>query len=344
MNETMKAVGLYHYLPISDPHSLEDLTIAKPVAKGRDLLVKIEAISVNPVDTKIRAPKEMEEKEARILGWDAAGVIEAVGDEVHLFQPGDEVFYAGSVTRPGSNSQYQLVDEQLVAKKPETLDFAQAASLPLTSLTASEALFERLEASHNPSSNAQKKLLIINGAGGVGSIAIQLAKQVGLTVIATASREKTRAWVKELGADFVIDHHQDFQPQLEKIGLKEVDYILCLHSTELHWKNMAQVIAPLGRICSIVETQKPVDLGLLKDKSATFAWEFMFAKAKYQTADMYTQGEFLADIAAWVDKGAIRSTMKQNLGKITAENLRKAHKQLETDTTIGKIVLAGFPE
>ncbi|HLQ40689.1 MAG TPA: zinc-binding alcohol dehydrogenase family protein [Tetragenococcus sp.] len=344
MDETMKAVGVYQYLPIDEPKSLVDISLTKPTASGHDLLIKIKAISVNPVDTKQRAAKERKGKEARTLGWDAAGIITAAGEKVTSFKTGDEVFYAGSVNRPGCYSEYQLVDERLVAKKPKTLNFIQAASLPLTSLTASEALFERLDISHNLSSNASHKILIINGAGGVGSIAVQLAKSVELTVIATASRKETTTWVKELGADFVINHRQSFRPQLEKLGIKEVDYILCLHSTDQHWSDMADVIAPLGKICSIVENQRPVELGLLKDKSVTFAWEFMFAKAKYQTADMYTQGELLSAVATLADKGAIRPTMKHNFGKITAENLRKAHKQLETDTTIGKIVLSGFLE
>ncbi|MDN6640185.1 MAG: zinc-binding alcohol dehydrogenase family protein [Tetragenococcus sp.] len=342
MENKMKAVGLYRYLPIDDPESLLDLTIPKPQAKGRDLLVRVKAISVNPVDTKIRASKDQIEEKPKILGWDVAGIVKEVGEDCTLFQAGDEVFYAGDSTRQGANSQFHLIDERIVGKKPDSLDFSAAASLPLTSLTAYEALFEHLAISHNPSSNANKNLLIINGAGGVGSIAIQLAKSVGLTVIATASRPETRDWVKEQGADIVINHHQDFSSQLKEANIENVGYILCLHSTQMHWSTMAEVIAPLGKICSIVETDKPVDLGLLKDKSATFSWEFMFTKSLFKTPEMITQHEFLNKISQMVDQNEIHATKNHHYGTINAENLKKAHKQLETDTTIGKIVLEGF--
>lgn len=342
MENTMKAVGLYRYLPIDNPESLLDLTISKPQAKGRDLLVRIKAISVNPVDTKIRAPKEQVEEKPKILGWDVAGIVEEVGENCSFFQPGDEVFYAGDSSRQGANSQFHLVDERIVGKKPATLDFASAASLPLTSLTAYEALFEHLGVSHNPSSNVGKKILIINGAGGVGSIATQLAKSMGLTVISTASRQETHDWVKKQGADIVINHHYDFSSQLKKENITNVEYILCLHSTQMHWTTMAEVIAPLGKICSIVETDKPVDLGLLKNKSATFSWEFMFTKSLYQTSDMTTQHKYLDTIAQMIDDKKIHTTVNYHYGTINAENLRKAHKQLESDTTIGKIVLEGF--
>ncbi|GMA55066.1 NADPH:quinone reductase [Alicyclobacillus contaminans] len=342
MENTMKAVGLYRYLPIDNPESLLDLTISKPQAKGRDLLVRVKAISVNPVDTKIRSPKEKVEEEPKILGWDVAGIVEEVGEDCSLFHPGDEVFYAGDSTRQGANSQFHVVDERIVGKKPSTLDFAAAASLPLTSLTAYEALFEHLAISHNKSSNVGKKLLIINGAGGVGSIATQLAKNVDLTVIATASRQETRDWVKQQGADVIINHHQDLLSQLQKENISDVDYVLCLHSTEMHWANMADVIAPLGKICSIVETEESVDLGLLKNKSATFSWEFMFTKSLYQTPSMITQHEYLDAIAEMVEDKQIHATVNHHYGAINAENLKKAHKQLESDSTIGKIVLEGF--
>ncbi|GAA3012080.1 zinc-binding alcohol dehydrogenase family protein [Tetragenococcus solitarius] len=342
MENTMKAVGLYRYLPIDDPNSLLDLDVPTPQAKGRDLLVRVKAISVNPVDTKIRAPKEQIEEKPKILGWDVAGVVEQTGEDCTLFQVGDEVFYAGDSTRQGANSQFHLVDERIVGKKPNSLDFASAASLPLTSLTAYEALFEHLTVSHNKSSNVGKKILIINGAGGVGSVAIQLAKNVGLTVIATASRQETYNWVKKQGADIVINHHHDFSSQLQEENITNVDYILCLHSTQMHWSAMAEVIAPLGKICSIVETDKAVDLGLLKNKSATFSWEFMFTKSSYQTTNMITQHEYLDTIAQMVDNNEIHATANYHYGSINAENLRKAHKQLESDTTIGKIVLEDF--
>jgi len=340
--ETMKAVGLYKYLPIENPESLLDVEVEKPVPAGRDLLVKVKAISVNPVDYKVRSPKNREESEPKILGWDVAGVVEQVGPEVTLFRPGDEVFYAGSITRPGGNSEFHLVDERIVGMKPSKLDFAHAAALPLTSITAWESLYDRLGISRNKADNEGKAILIIGAAGGVGSIATQLAKYSGLTVIGTASRPESADWVTGLGADHVINHFEAFLPQLKAAGWEQVDYILCLNSTEKHWSNMAEAIAPQGKICSIVETDELLNLTLLKNKSVTFVWELMFTRSIYQTPDMIEQHNLLNEIARLVDDGVLRTTTNETLTPINAANLRKAHAMLETGRTVGKVVLEGF--
>ncbi|MCK9860201.1 zinc-binding alcohol dehydrogenase family protein [Paenibacillus sp. ATY16] len=339
MTEKMKAVGLYNYLPIDDPESLIDIELEKPKPTGKDLLVRVKAISVNPVDYKVRAPKERTESVPRVLGWDVSGVVEEVGPEVALFQPGDEVYYAGSITRAGGNSEFHLVDERIVGWKPSSLNFAEAAALPLTSITAWESLYHRLGISTVPGNNSGKTILIIGAAGGVGSIATQLAKHAGLTVIGTASRPESIQWVKNLGADKVINHFEPFVPQLKAAGYENVDYILCLNSTEKHWKEMAEAIAPQGKICSIVETEELLNLTLLKNKSATFVWEFMFTRSTYQTPDMIEQHNLLNDVAALIDQGIIRTTTNEILSPINATNLRKAHALLETGRTVGKIVL-----
>ncbi|WP_458120894.1 zinc-binding alcohol dehydrogenase family protein [Paenibacillus sp. Z6-24] len=338
----MKAVGLTRYLPIEQPDSLQDLWLPRPQASGHDLLVHVQAISVNPVDTKLRAPKDRIEPEPVILGWDVAGIVEAVGEQVQGFKPGDQVYYAGSVTRAGGNSEYHLVDERIVAHKPAVLDYAAAAALPLTSLTAWEGIHDRLGVPTEPAENKDKSMLIINAAGGVGSIATQIARQAGLTVIGTASRSETRQWALDHGAHHVINHREPFRPQLEQLGMPEVDYIFCLNHTDQHWESMADVIAPQGRICSIVETEQPLDLNLLKDKSASFTWEFMFTRAKYGTADMQRQQQILDMVARLVDQCILRTTESQRLQPIHAANLRHAHQQLESGSTIGKLVLAGW--
>lgn len=340
--ETMKAVGLYKYLNIAHSESLIDVEIEKPVPVGKDLLVKVKAISVNPVDTKVRAPKDKTEVSPRILGWDVAGVVEQIGPECTLFQPGDEVYYAGSITRPGGNSEFHLVDERIVGTKPSTLDFAQSAALPLTAITAWEALFDRLGVSQNKDMNAGKTILIIGAAGGVGSIATQLAKYAGLTVIGTASRPASIDWVKSMGADHIINHYSSFVPQLNAIGLQSADYILCLNSTEQHWQNMAEAIAPQGKICSIVETDQPLNLTLLKNKSVTFVWELMFTRSMFQTADMVEQHKLLNEVAQLIDSGTIRTTLAVRLEPIDATNLRKAHAMIEAGDTVGKVVLEHF--
>jgi zinc-binding alcohol dehydrogenase family protein len=337
----MKAVALTRYLPISDPESLVDVELPRPVAEGRDLLVRVEAISVNPVDTKVRAPKAKVESEPRVLGWDAAGTVDSVGPEVTLFQPGDEVYYAGDVTRSGSNAEFQLVDERIVGRKPRTLPFAEAAALPLTTITAWETLFDRLGIDRE-GDNKGKSILIIGGAGGVGSIAIQLAKLAGLTLVATASRPESRKWVLDLGADHVIDHRQPLPAQLTACGFKEVDYIANFSNTDAYWATMAEVIRPEGHIVCIVENDKPVEIGLLKSKSASFSWVFMFTRSMFQTSDMGKQGALLNVVADLVDAGKLRTTHGETLSPINAANLRAAHAKIESGKSIGKITLAGW--
>lgn len=336
----MKAVGLFRYLPIGEKESLVDVQIEKPIPSGYDLLVRVNAISVNPVDTKVRAPKDGLEKEPKILGWDASGVVEAVGENCTLFRPGDEVYYAGDITRAGSNSEYQLVDERIVGKKPVTFSFAEAAAMPLTTITAWEGLFERLGISKKKDLN--KSILIIGGAGGVGSIAIQLAKWAGLTVIATASRQNTIAWCKQMGADHVINHYESFLPQLREIGLSGVNYIFCLNETTGHWDNMIEAILPQGKICSIVAASQNLDLNLLKSKSVTFVWELMYTRSMYQTEDMIKQHELLSEASQLFDKGILQCTLVEALSPIHAENLKIAHAKVESGKMIGKLVLETF--
>lgn len=339
---TMKAVGLYRYLPITDAGSLVDVQVEKPWVSGRDLLVQVNAVSVNPVDTKVRSPKAKVEEQPKILGYDAAGVVVEVGSDCTLFKPGDEVYYAGSIVRQGTNSEFHVVDERIVGRKPKNLTFPEAAALPLTGLTAWEAFVDRLGLSFDPATNTGKSILVIGAAGGVGSIATQLAKCSGLKVIGTASRPETVKWVLEHGADHVINHHESFRPQLENIGLPFVDYIFCLNATDKHWNSMADVIVPQGKICSIVETGTPLNLEVLFAKSVTFVWELMFTRSRFQTDDMIEQHNILTKIANLVEEGQIVTTMTEQLFPINAENLRKAHAKLESGTVIGKIVLSDF--
>lgn len=334
----MKAVGLTRYLPISDPESLLDVDIARPVASGRDLLVRVEAIAVNPVDTKVRAPRDGDEDPPKILGWDAAGVVEAVGDEVTLFKPGDEVYYAGDITRQGAYAEFQLVDERIVGRKPTSLSFSEAAGLPLTSITAYEAFFERLGLERD-GANAGESLLIIGGAGGVGSIGIQLAKAAGLVVIATASRPETEQWVRELGADHVVNHREPLAAQVHALDLPFVDYVAIFNDTDGHWPAVCELIRPQGRIVTIVENTSPLDQSVLKVKSAGLHWEFMFTRAMFNTPDMIEQHRLLNYVADEIDAGRLKSTVSDTLSPINAENLRKAHALLESGKARGKLTL-----
>lgn len=340
----MKAVGLYKYLPIDDPESLVDVEIPRPEARGRDLLVRVQAVSVNPVDTKVRAPKDKVETTPKILGWDAAGVVEAVGEEVSLFQPGDEVYYAGDITRQGCDAEYHLVDERIVGRKPRSLSFEEAAAMPLTTLTAWEALFDRLDVPRS-AGDSGPSLLVIAGAGGVGSIAIQIARKLaGMRVIATASRPETEDWCRELGADEVIDHRKPFREELQRVGVGEVDTILCAANTELYLQNMADAIRPQGRICLIVGVKggQPVPINLFQSKSVALCWELMFTRAQYHTPDMQAQHEILNEAADLLDDGTLRHTMRESYGPLTAANLRKAHAALESGRMIGKLILGGI--
>ncbi len=337
----MKAVALTRYLPIDNPDSLVDIELEISTPLSRDVLVKVHAIAVNPVDTKVRKPKAKVETTPKILGWDAAGEVVAVGDAVTLFKVGDPVYYAGDITRSGCNAEYQLMDERIVGHKPHSLNFEEAAALPLTAVTAWEALFDRLGIAQEIASNKGKSILIIGGAGGVGSIAIQLAKKVaGLNVIATASRPETIAWVKNLGADEVINHHQ-LQQEIAQLNIQP-DYILCNNDTDGYFEALAEIVKPQGKICSIVETAKPVNLDLLKSKSANFVWEFMFTRSLFKTDDMIAQHHILQQVAELIDDGTLTTTLNQVLKPINAANLRKAHAQLESGSTIGKLVLSGW--
>jgi zinc-binding alcohol dehydrogenase family protein len=337
----MKAIGLYRHLPISDPESLIDLEVEKPNPAGHDLLVSVKAVSVNPVDVKRRANGN-DENPARIIGWDAAGIVEAVGSDVTLFKPGDEVYYAGDITRPGSNSEFQLIDERIVGRKPSSLGFAEAAALPLTTLTAWEGLFDRMEISHQPEKNKGKKVLIIGAAGGVGSIATQLASLAGLTVISTASRPESIKWTLEHGSDFTINHHEPFMPQLQQLGFKHVEYVFCLNTPDTHWEQMLEVVAPQGKICSILGLQKLPSLTDVSPKSVTLVWEYMYTRSMYQTADMIEQHHILDEVANLIDNGTLKTTLTCRLSPINAQNLRTAHTMVEKGSMIGKVVLENF--
>jgi zinc-binding alcohol dehydrogenase family protein len=333
----MKAVGLYKYLPIDDPESLIDLDLPKPEPRGRDLLVRVRAVSVNPVDTKVRAPKDKVEPEPKILGWDAAGIVEAAGEGASLFSPGDEVYYAGSIVRQGCDSEYHLVDERIVGRKPRNLTFEEAAAMPLTTLTAWEALFDRMDVKH------QATLLVIAGAGGVGSIAIQIAKRVaGMRVIATASRPETEAWCRELGADEVVDHRKPLKDEMQRIGAGEADYILCAASTEEHLQNMVDTVRPQGKVCLIVGVKggKPVPINPFQAKSVAICWEYMFTRAMFETPDMQAQHAILDRTADLFEDGTLRHTLREVVVPLDAENLREAHARLESGRTIGKVVLS----
>ena len=338
MTEKMRAIGLYKYLPITEKESLVEEQIEKPKAQGRKMVVKVEAISVNPVDTKLRSPKEKVETKLRVLGGDVAGVVAEVTNEIKNFKVGDKVFYSGNVLGVGANSEFHLIDERLVGKKPSNLSMEDAAGFPLVSLTAYESLFERLLIE---SKDAGKAILIIAGSGGVGSVAIQLAKKAGLKVIATASRPETVEWCKEMGADFVIDHAKELKPQIEALGFKYMDYILCLNNTDKYFNQMAEIIAPFGKINSIVEAKGPLEIGRLFLKCATFSFEFMSTASEFQT-NMERQGEILNEIAKLIENGTLKNIVTTRLGKISVENLKKAHAMLEGGKTIGKVTLAGW--
>jgi zinc-binding alcohol dehydrogenase family protein len=317
------------------------VTLPDPVPTGHDLLVRVAAVSVNPVDTKQRAPASKVEAQPRVLGWDAAGTVAAAGPEVTMFKPGDEVYYAGDVTRQGSNSELQLVDERIVARKPRTLDFAQAAAIPLTAITAWECYFDRMKIDPG-GAHRGATLLIIGGAGGVGSIGIQIARVAGLKVIATASRPETVAWVKDLGADHVVDHSRPLRPQIEALGLKFVDYIANFNDTDRYWGEMGDLIRPQGAVCMIVGSRGPLAQDAVRGKSATVCWELMFTRPRFKTPDMIEQHRLLARVAELIDSGRIRGTLRETLRPINAANLRAAHAKLESGKMIGKLVVAGW--
>jgi len=337
----MKAVGYKQSLPIENPSALLDIELPVPVASNRDLLVEVRAISVNPVDVKVRMRARPEKEEYKVLGWDAAGIVKEVGPDATLFKPGDEVYYAGSIARQGANSEFHVVDERIVGRKPKSLNFAHAAALPLTTITAWELLFDRLGVPQGRKKD-EGSLLVIGGAGGVGSILIQLARQLtGLTVIATASRPETQAWCIELGAHHVIDHTKPFAEQLSSIGSSRVNLIASLTATDQHYPAVVDVLAPQGKF-GLIDDPNSLDARPLKQKAASLHWEFMFARSLFNTPDILEQHNLLNQVAELVETGVIRTTADNEFGTINATNLRKAHALIESGRSRGKIVLAGF--
>lgn len=336
----MKAIGYRRSLPITDPAALEDIELPTPVPQPRDLLVRVSAVSVNPVDTKVRRNRKPADGQVEVLGWDAVGVVEAVGNDVSLFQPGDRVYYAGAINRPGTNSELHLVDERIVARAPQSLDDAAAAALPLTAITAYELVFDRLRIAKG--GGAGQALLVVGGAGGVGSILIQLARQLTqLRIIATASRPETRQWCLDLGAHAVIDHRQPLSAGLNAAGIGHVDFVAALTQTEQHYDQIIESLKPQGAL-AVIDDMDVLNAMKLKSKSISLHWELMFTRPLYETPDMAEQGRLLAEVAELVDAGRIRSTVNHHLGRITAENLRQAHALIESGKARGKVVLEGF--
>lgn len=337
----MKAIAYYTSLPIDDPKSLQDIELPEPVAGPRDLLVEVKAISVNPVDTKVRQNVQPEGGAAKVLGWDVAGVVTAVGSEVSLFKVGDRVFYAGSIARAGGNSELHTVDERIVGHMPKSLGFAEAAALPLTAITAWELLFERLQISQDRSDQGQS-LLIVGAAGGVGSILTQLARQLtGLKVIGSASREQTQAWVRELGTHGVVDHRQPLSAELKRIGINQVTHVASLTQTDTHLDELVEALVPQGKL-ALIDDPKSLDVTKLKRKSLSLHWEFMYTRSLFETADMQEQHVLLNKVADLIDAGTLKTTVGEHFGQINAANLRRAHALLESGTAKGKIVLEGF--
>jgi len=341
----MKAIGYFKPQAVTQADSLVDLELPKPTPTGRDLLINVEALSVNPVDTKVRKSTAPEAGAAKVLGWDAVGQVVGVGDSVENFKLGDKVSYAGDLTRAGSNAEFQLVDERIVGRKPSSLSNIEAAAMPLTTITAWELLFDRLgfTPKHTRETTTKKRILILGAAGGVGSILTQLAKKLtDATVIGTASRPQSEAWVRELGADYVINHYLPFMPQLRAIGIDDITHVISLNHTDQHFDQIVDVIAPQGKFALIDDPKQPLDIIKLKTKSVSLHWEFMYTRSMYQTHDMQKQSQLLNSVAELIDRGEIKTTLGENFGSINAANLKRAHTQLEANKAIGKIVLEGF--
>jgi zinc-binding alcohol dehydrogenase family protein len=325
----------------ADPHCFEEVELPDPVPGPEDLLVHVEAVAVNPVDTKVRLSLPAGSTTPRVLGWDAAGSVVGLGEAVRGFELGDRIWCAGDIGRPGCNAERFAVEACLCSRRPASLRPEEAAALPLTALTAWESLFERLGLDPD-GADAGRSLLVLGGAGGVGSIAVQLARAAGLRVIASASRPESAAWATQMGADAVVDHARPLAPQLRQLGLEEVDAIANFSDTDGHWKAMAELIRPQGTIVAIVGSRGPLDLNPLKEKSAGFVWDYMFTRARYATDDRHRQGEILAAVAERIDAGRLRTTLRETLAPISPATLRQAHEQLETGRTIGKIALVGW--
>lgn len=337
----MKAVGYRQPRPIDDPEALIDIDLPEPEAGGHDLLVEVRAVSVNPVDTKIRSSAGPLDGEYRVLGWDAAGVVRAVGEHVTLFKPGDKVMYAGALLRPGTNAELHLVDERIAGRMPGNLGFEEAAALPLTSLTAWELLFDRLQVAQDATAQTGT-LLIVGAGGGVGSIMVQLARKLtALAVVGTASREKTQEWVRELGAHHVIDHSRPLAEQMADVGIGHARYVASLTHSDQHLPQIVEALAPQGKL-GIIDDPATFDILQLKRKSISLHWEFMYTRSMFQTADMIEQHHILGRIADLVERGEIRTTLSEHFGTVNAANLRRAHQLLESGKSCGKIVLSGF--
>lgn len=337
----MKAVGYAAPGAIDRDDALIDIDVPVPTPGPHDVLVKVKAVSVNPVDVKVRASAQLPEGGNRILGWDAAGVVEGVGSDVSLFNVGDEVFYAGDITRPGTNAEFHAVDERIVGHKPRTLDWADAAALPLTAITAWELLFDRLRVPYGHKTRAGS-VLVINGAGGVGSILIQLARRLtGLTVIATASRAETIDWVGKMGAHHIIDHRKPLEEELQRIGYPEVDYVASLTASDEYLPVFPKIVAPQGHI-ALIDDPKSFDIVPLKRKAITVSWELMFTRAIFQTEDMIEQHKLLEEVARLVDEGLLRTTRTETLSPINAGNIKRVHRLVESGKAIGKTVLQDF--
>jgi zinc-binding alcohol dehydrogenase family protein len=341
----MKAIGYTKSLPITDEQSLVDIQLPKPAASGRDLLVKINAIAVNPVDYKIRQNVASTDNSYKVIGWDAVGEVVEVGDQVSQFKVGDKVYYAGDLNRQGSNAEFQLIDERIVGLKPNNLSDADAAALPLTTITAWELLFEHLAIKQQTPDTKQKSndiILVVGAAGGVGSILIQLAKILtGATIIGTASRASSQQWVKELGADYVIDHNKPLQAQIKALDIGSVTHVASLNGTADYIHDYVELLVPFGKIV-LIDDPGSFDISGLKAKSLSLHWEFMFARAMHQSDDMIEQSRLLNRVSELVEQGHIRTTAGKNLGLINATNLKTAHAELESGRSIGKIVLGGF--
>lgn len=337
----MKAIAYYQSLPIDHAEALLDVELPAPQPGPRDLLVRVMAISVNPVDTKIRRNVSPGAGEAKVLGWDVAGEVLEVGAEVRQFRPGDKVFYAGAIDRAGANSELHVVDERIVGRMPGSLDFARAAALPLTAITAWELLFERLGVREGKGDERQS-LLVIGAAGGVGSILVQLARQLtGLTVIGTASRAETQQWVRELGAHHVIDHSQPLLPQFKALGHDQVSMVASLTHTDQHLDQLIEALAPQGKL-ALIDDPAQLDVVKLKRKSLSLHWEFMYTRSLFQTEDMVEQHRLLNRVSQLIDDGVLKTTVGEHFGRIDAANLRRAHALLESGKARGKIVLEGF--
>ncbi len=341
----MRAIGYRQSRSADDPLALVDIELPDPTPGAWDLLVRVEAIAVNPVDAKVRRRDQPEAGAWRVLGWDAAGTVEAVGSAVQGFAVGDPVWYAGALNRPGCNSEWQLVDARLVSRRPTSLSAAEAAALPLTAITAWELLFDRLRLSQGPEAHRGEALLVMGGAGGVGSILVQLALQLtGQMIIASASRPQSQTWLRQLGVQHVIDHHQPLLPQLQAQGLGEVQRVVSLTHTDRHFEQLVEVLAPQGALALIDDpAPEAINVLALKRKSLSLHWELMFTRSLFQTADMAAQGRLLAQVAQLVEAGRLRTTLANDLGPICAATLRQAHQMIESQTTIGKLVLSGWP-